>query len=231
MRLLFLFCLLAALTVPASPASADVVTVKKTKDFAYQVYLPSSYTPDRAWPVVVLFHWSTARSSNMIKVWRETAERHGIVLAAPNSHYRMRWTQRDAANVMDMLVDVTVAYNIDSKRIFAAGFSSGANFSYRMMLTNPGLFRAVGPFAGRMAAKDVELTDTRGQENTRVCIFHGTADPRIRFHNAEVAARRLVLNGFEVHSTVYRGHTHWIPKKHAEQMWRCLSGGGEGRDT
>ena len=222
-RLILATTLVSLLCGTATTASAELRKVKEGKDFSYDVYLPEGYTTAHSWPLLVLFHWSTARSTNMLKLWKDTADKYGIVLAAPNSQYWLTWTKHDAARTQQMIVDLTSDLAIDHDRIFASGFSAGANFTYRMMATNPGLFRAVGPFAGFLDATEGELGNPAGSDNTRVCISHGTVDHKIHFGQAIKAQNRLESHGFEVRLSKFP-QGHWLPPGYADGMWRCLSG-------
>lgn len=222
-RVVMVSLVIALLGASATPALAELRKVKQGKGLTYDVYVPEGYTRDRTWPLLVLFHWSTARSTNMLKLWKATADKYGIVLAAPNSEYWLTWTRGDAARAQQMIVDLSSELAIDDQRVFATGFSAGANFTYRMMVQNPGLFRAVGPFGGFLDAKDAELANPAGRDNTRICVAHGTVDHKISFRQALKATARLQENGFEVHLSRFP-QGHWLPPGYADGMWRCLAG-------
>ena len=136
----------------------------------------------------------------------------------------MRWGKQDVRQVLDAVVAVSAELEIDPSRLYAAGFSSGANFSYRMMAANPGMFRAIAPFSGRMQATRAELEHPAAAEgNTRVCIWHGTTDRTIRFKYARRAAQRLMKHGYEVRShTLHQGH--WFNVKTVPDIWQCMDG-------
>lgn len=191
---------------------------------AYELYVPTSYRAGTPAPLLLTFHWSTGRGFNMLRYWTEAAEQHGVIVIAPDSRYTMRWGKKDVAQALDAIVEITASYNVDSARIYAQGFSSGANFTYRMMASNPGLFRGISPFAGRMRASKQELAHPNAADgNTRVCIWHGTTDDTIRFRNAGIAARRLVTHGYEVRThTVRQGH--WFNARKVGDIWGCLDG-------
>jgi predicted esterase len=210
-------------------AAAELRTVKSDQGASYTLFLPSSYDAAKEWPLLTLFHWSTARSTSMITLWKEMANEAGIVLAVPDSRSRMRWTRRDAKHALNMITDVFVNVNIDPARVYAAGYSSGANFAYRLMADNPGLFRAVAPFSGRLLASDKKLGRGAAVGDTRVCIYHGKRDGIIKFKSGRRAATRLTRLGYEVH-TRWLNQGHYFPKRYVPEIWRCLAGAPVGND-
>ena len=229
-RSLLILILVLGISAPASGKDADVRRVRIGKKFSYDLFVPKSYDESKSWPLLTLYHWSTGRSTNMLRVWKEAADRYGIVLAVPNSRWTMRWTKRDLENTQTMIVDVTAELNIDPNRIYASGFSSGAKFVYTLMAHNPGLFRAIGPFGGRMVATEEQLGHRLSRNETRVCIFHGRSDRRVRVKHANKALLRLRSHGYDVHMKTY-GSGHWLPKEHVHAMWRCLDGARPASDS
>ena len=160
----------------------------------------------------------------MLSLWTEAAEQFGFLLVAPNSRHRMRWTRKDAVAVQAILGDVLGNYSVDMERVYATGFSSGANFTYRLLLENPGVFRAIGPFGGRLRSRPGEFEAFDHTADTRVCVFHGTRDKTIPHKHARRARMRLRSKGFEVQQRDYR-QGHWLKRGYAHDMWQCLDGG------
>ncbi|MEC8023997.1 MAG: PHB depolymerase family esterase [Myxococcota bacterium] len=203
-------------------ASAGLATYDSGRT-KYLVYTPKSYTADKELPAVFAFHWSTGRAQSMLKLWRETAERYGFILVIPNARHRMRWTKRDAADVQGILGSVIEKYSVDISRLYATGFSSGANFTYRVLVENPGVFRAVGPFGGRLVHRTQAFGSFTSTADTRICVFHGTRDKTIDHKHARRARTRLRAHGFEVVERDFR-QGHWLPREYADDMWQCLDG-------
>jgi poly(3-hydroxybutyrate) depolymerase len=213
----------------APPVQAELTQVKRADGSNFSVYIPSSYDGTKAFPLLTIFHWSTGRYKSVFKMWEATAEQLGIILAMPNSRARMGWKRRDIKPTEAMIKSVRAQFNIDSQRIYAAGYSSGANFAYLMMVENPGLYRAIAPFAGRLLYSDKRLTNAHAS-NTRVCLYHGRRDSIIRFRNGRRAAQRLRRTGYEVRAR-WLNQGHYFPKRFAPDIWRCLSGAQSDRDS
>lgn len=185
------------------------------------------YVPERRAaraPLVLAFHWSTARGKNMLSLWKATADAEGIVLVLPSSRHRRTWTHADSHAVDEAMTTVLATGSIDRSRIYVTGFSGGANFAYRYFVTHPKLFAGLGPFAGRLNATDDELSVFKTSAvSKRACIVHGTLDRKIPFSEARRAVRELGARGFDVRlETLQQGH--WPSPNYATPMWQCLDG-------
>jgi hypothetical protein len=90
--------LVAALTASGqqTPAAADfdaqavrgtvvsVLTCLDDPTQSYAVYLPSHYTPDRAWPIIYAFD-PFARGKTAVDVYKDAAEKYGYIVVGSNN--------------------------------------------------------------------------------------------------------------------------------------------------
>jgi polyhydroxybutyrate depolymerase len=153
----------------------------------YHLHLPPSYQPGRPLPLVLLFH---AAGGNGRGIARHTglsdvAEREGFVVAYPDG-IGGRWNDgrrpggRDDVGFVRALLDtLRRELSIDSTRIYAAGISNGAMFSYRLACELPGAFAAIAPVAGGFPAPLLE--PCTGATPVSVLAFQGTADRSIPY--------------------------------------------------
>src|SRR5882757_3363638 len=51
---------------------------------SYALYIPSTYTPDRAWPVIFAFD-AGGHGLNPVERYRAAAERYGFIVAGSNN--------------------------------------------------------------------------------------------------------------------------------------------------
>jgi len=94
---------------------------------SYALYLPSTYTPDRAWPLLMAFDPS-AEGATPVKLFREAAEKYGYIVVGSNNS--KNGPTRPAADAFEALWrDVHTRFHLDDRRIYAAGFSGAARFS------------------------------------------------------------------------------------------------------
>ena len=92
---------------------------------SYALYLPTSYSESRTWPLLYLFD-PRKRGALAAERFREAAERHGWILASSNNTMSDGPMAPNIAAVNAMWSDVNRRFPIDPRRVYAGGFSGGA---------------------------------------------------------------------------------------------------------
>lgn len=154
----------------------------------YHQYVPSSYGPERAWPLVVVCHGSPPLDSarRQADLWKGPAEQQGFIVAAPeltgaailegDVEARIARQARDEQAVVSIVQAVRAARSIDENRIFLAGFGSGCYSTLYTGLRHPDIFRAVslahGNFDAERMAPCVPLIDPYQQ----ILVLYGSTD-------------------------------------------------------
>lgn len=114
-------------SAPAGPKSfptgtvVDRVTCAADPERSYALYLPSAYTTDKRWPILVLMD-PRGRALLPMALFREAAERHGYIVA---SSYDTRSDSGRPVNLQAMralLPDVEMRFSLDKRRFYFAGF-------------------------------------------------------------------------------------------------------------
>ncbi|MEO9132547.1 MAG: alpha/beta hydrolase-fold protein [Sphingomonas sp.] len=143
----------------------------------YRVYLPSNWSAQRSWPLVVILHGYSGTADSPFddakgKLEQE-AERHGFVLVAPNGYNGMadyganlplpgvltrpgKPTVLSAeaesalaeADVLHVLSEVRSAYHIDPAKIYLMGNSMGMTGVLHFASTTPRTWCAISPSDG-----------------------------------------------------------------------------------
>jgi len=162
----------------------------------YALHVPSSYDASRPHPLLVAFHGATgsrafAERSGLVRA----AEVKGFVVASPDG-YGGSWalgcncTEADRKHVDDprfvetLVKQVSRALSIDPGRVYAAGFSDGGTFSYRLACERAKLFAGIGVVAGALA-NPAECRPTRP---VPAIALHGSQDGVISFDQGTSAA-------------------------------------------
>lgn len=183
--------LIAAVSLAAGDASLRAADRRATGDLRlsyamseahgeqvpYRVFLPSSWTDQRKWPLVVVLHGygGTADSAfdDAKGALEEQAEKHGFVIVAPNGFngmadyganlplpsklgrlgkpLRMSPEAESAlaeADVLHVLDRVRTDYNIDSRRIYLMGNSMGMTGVLHLAGKMPETWCAISPSDG-----------------------------------------------------------------------------------
>ena len=137
MKTLFLFLSSAFLAAAGSAQEkpdagkiTDRVTCIKNSEQSYAVFLPSTYSEARSWPVVFAFD-PGARGRIPVELMKDAAERYGYIVLGSNNSRNGAWkNESEAADAM--LQDAQQRFIVDLKRIYFAGFSGGARVASQL---------------------------------------------------------------------------------------------------
>lgn len=117
----------------------------------YYLYLPSNYTPDRSWPLILVLHGSAGPNTSgtyarqVRSDWSSLADAQGFIIASPvgTDTQGGGWNQpavngtgpSDYDIIAAALADAAAAYNIENTRIYAWGYSAGGEVLDDIILT------------------------------------------------------------------------------------------------
>lgn len=131
---------------------------------SYVLYLPSNYTPDRPWPLILAFD-PRARGLTAVERYQQAAETYGYIIAGSNNSRNGSW-ESSQKSIQAMFVDIPSRFAIHEKRVYTAGMSGGARVATQVAL-------ATGKIAG-VIASSAALPDGRPRKSVPFAIF-GTA--------------------------------------------------------
>lgn len=94
---------------------------------SYVLYLPSSYSPDRRWPIIYAFD-PLGRGTVPVELYKQAAEKYGYIVAASNNA-RNGPAALEMAAAQAIWHDTHQRLAIDKDRVYATGFSGGARFA------------------------------------------------------------------------------------------------------
>jgi polyhydroxybutyrate depolymerase len=152
---------IALLATPV--AAADIVSatiVSSGAERAYLLYVPDSYQGEPV-PLVLSLHGSGGRPEPWLEASGLTAiaDREGFAVAFPagafsNTVSERNWNANldpgvdDVQFVRDLIADASIRLRVDSRRIYATGFSGGARMSSRLACELADVLAAAAPVAG-----------------------------------------------------------------------------------
>jgi predicted esterase len=156
-----LIALLALFLFAAGAASAtelprgtliEKVVCTDQPDQAYALYLPSTYTPDRQWPVLYAFD-ARSQGRMVAALFQKAAETYGwIVVSSWSTESDVggdRPMDGNFAAMRALWADTHARLSIDDRRVYAAGYSGTVRFACVLALTAPGSITGViGASAG-----------------------------------------------------------------------------------
>lgn len=113
---------------------------------SYALYLPSAYSPDRKWSLLLAFH-PAGLGRQMVETYQMAAEQHGVIVAASNNARNGPYEISMAA-AQAMSADVSGRFSIDLRRLYLTGMSGGARVALRIALANDNVAGVIASSAG-----------------------------------------------------------------------------------
>ena len=147
MRAAIALSLLLAATAAAAEAPAaagfargqivDGVTCAASPDESYALYLPSGYTPERAWPILYVLD-PRSRGALAAERFRAGAEKHGYILVSSNSTLSDTSIDPNVKAMRALWTDTHERFAIDDRRVYLAGFSGTTRSACMLARVGPG---------------------------------------------------------------------------------------------
>ncbi len=187
------------------------VTVREDATHSYALYLPSNYTPQKRWPILVAFD-PFGRGATAVKLFQKGAEKYGFIVAGSNNSRNFS----DSSTAIRLLwTDVIHRFAIDPRRIYTTGLSGGARVASSIAIA------CKTCVAGVIACAAGLPPDTKAlPETTEWFLATGTTDfnyPEMLKLHENLESHRLV-NRLEV----FDGPHSWMPSSMAEDALSWL---------
>lgn len=143
---------------PTATATGDLFLAYRSsfdgKLVPYRVYVPTSYSPSKKYPLVVLLHGAGGDETDFVEAyggqWPKLAEQHGYILASvtgrgPLSGYsKASGGEQDVLDVMEL---VKQRYSVDPAKVYLGGHSMGGAGTWSIGLAYQEKFAGFIPIA------------------------------------------------------------------------------------
>ncbi len=149
----------------------------------YLLYVPKSYDPKKAVPLVIAGHGGSAARDRKygekaaiggtVPFWTDQAEKDGFLLAAPITS--RGWGAIGNSVLFSLISKLQREYRIDPDRIYVTGHSMGGHLSWRCGLFFADRWGAVGPMSG--GYDFVESKAVYSLFNVPGYVTYGTKEP------------------------------------------------------
>jgi hypothetical protein len=213
--------LICGLWAAATLAGQDVQTGRLLEKVAcrlkpqqsYALYVPSSYSKARHWPVLYCLD-PAAEGRVPVERFQAAAEKLGFIVAASNNA-RIGLLPPIAEALQAMVADAGERYEIDPDRTYAAGFSAIGQVAARWVQN--------GQFAGLiLSGSSGDSSALPAKASFRVFAAAGADDfAYFDVHAMSIAlAKRGVPNRFRE----FAGGHEWLPADAAEEALQFLTG-------
>lgn len=199
------------------------------------------FLPGESGATLLLLHGTGGNEDDLIPLGREIGP--GAALLSPRGKVlengMPRYFRRLAEGVFDMedlvfrtheLADfvrsAAAEYGLDPERLYAVGYSNGANIAASLLLLHPGLLRGAVLFRAMVPLEPEAAPDLRG---TAIFMSSGRRDPLVPPAGAEQLANILRRAGAEVVLNWHDGgHGLEISEIGAARKWLSARIGGDG---
>jgi predicted esterase len=112
----------------------------------YALYVPSGFSADRSWPLMIALH-PAARGRAMVERYQAAAETYGYIVAGSNNS-RNGPMQASVTAVQAMTKDLGSRFPIDPNRLYFTGMSGGARVAMEVALASGKVAGVIASSAG-----------------------------------------------------------------------------------
>jgi hypothetical protein len=119
----------------------------KDASVTYALYLPSVYSKDKKFPVIVAF--DPHASGNLpVDRYKDLAEKYGYILIGSNNSKNGQLPSETSSILSALFTEIFSQYSVDTTRIYTMGFSGGARVASMIGLYRGGIAGIIGCGAG-----------------------------------------------------------------------------------
>jgi phospholipase/carboxylesterase len=221
--------LLQRLASPEPGAEVGVFHVGNGPDErgGFSLYVPETYTADRAWPMVFALHGGSGHGRGFLWSWLRDTRAHGAILLAPTAIGRtwaLTGDDVDSPNLARMVEFVGSRWNIDPDRRLLAGMSDGGTFAYVSGLETGSPFTHLAPTAAAFHPMLAQFAEPERVKGLPIHITHGVRDWMFEVGMARAAARFLETAGADVVYVELPDLAHSYPGEMNPQILAWLKG-------
>jgi dienelactone hydrolase len=181
-----------------------IVEVACTSDHTqtYALYLPSSYTSEKRWPILYFFD-PAGRGNRPLVLYRQLAEDYGFIFAGSNNS--RNFSSDQAASLNAIWADTHAHLALDERRTYASGFSGGARVAGAMALGCPQC-RITG-----VIAQGAGYPSGRGDSNDRLLYYFAVGNRDFNWPEIVTIRRQREDRGQTYRVNVFTGSHQWAP--------------------
>ena len=110
---------------------ADGIKINDSLPETFSIYLPTSFTKDKTWPVIFVFD-EQGRGQTATQLFKQVAEEQGYIIAASNNISKKDSLVNNLHVASRLLRVIFNFFPIDVNRIYMAGFGEGGKVASAM---------------------------------------------------------------------------------------------------
>lgn len=182
----------------------------------YSLYVPESYTPEHAWPLVIALHGGSGNGRGFLWSWLRDARSFGAVLVAPTAIGRtwaLMGDDADTPNLNRILDHVSEHWRIDQQQLLLTGMSDGGTFCYVSGLEAGSRFTHLAPACATFHPLMAAMADPERARGLPIYMVHGERDWMFPVEVARHARQALANAGANVRYQEIEDLSHCYPRE------------------
>ena len=184
------------------PGQLGQVTCALDQSQTYAVYLPSSYTPAKHWPIIYFFD-PAGHGRRPLDLYKDIAETYGYIFVGSNNS--RNFSSNPAESVNALWLDTHQRLAVDEHRVYASGFSGGARVAGAMALSCPQC-----QLAG-VIAHGAGYPTSRADSNDKLLYFFAVGNRDFNWPEVMMIRRHREEHGQPYRVRVFNGSHEWAP--------------------
>lgn len=201
-----------AFTLPAHAQQMQhSLTLENGKPLHYELVAPSSWTPARPAPVLLLLPpggQNATMVSAALYFVAGAATRHGWVVICPQAPEGESFNGQGNQHLLALLTNLRSRLNIEGKRVHLAGISNGGRSALTLALAASDALASVYVFPGAFGTPVPEEAELKKLRGLPVRLFVGEQDDASWHKASEAAVAALLKAGVDARLEVRKGEGH-----------------------
>jgi hypothetical protein len=189
---------------PSLPVGGKIEDVACDADPAqsYALYLPSTYTATKRWPIIYFFD-PGGRGRRPLELYKDIAEKYGFVLAGSNNS--RNFSADESKSVNAIWQDTHQRLVLDGHLTYASGFSGGARVAGVMALS------CLQCQIAGVIAHGAGYPTNWGEAKDKLLYFFAVGDQDFNWSEVMMVRRQRQQKGLPYRVRVFSGPHQWAP--------------------
>lgn len=146
----------------------------------YMVHVPLDYRGDQPFPLLIYLSGGAGQAFDGALSAQDVIEHSGFLAVYPNAGGAMWWEQKPTAMVHELILEILRTYNVDTNRVYLAGFSNGGSAALYFGTLWPDRWAAIASLMGAgVNSPSGEVLPLKNVLNVPMLFLHGDEDTLI----------------------------------------------------